>query len=92
MLQITSKSVFTGTKYFHYRAENKTFLGTDRKQGKVSNYLETCSRKINFNKVSTEFILCCKHLNKKKTADILLAARDTVVTAVLNTYLKHRSF
>lgn len=64
MLWITSKSVFTGTKHFHYGTENETFLETDRKQGKLNNCLETCRRKINFDKVRTEFTACCKHHNK----------------------------
>lgn len=64
MLWITSKSVFTGTKHFHYGTENETFLETDREQGKLNNCLETCRRKINFDKVRTEFTACCKHHNK----------------------------
>lgn len=64
MLWITSKSIFTGTKHFHYGTKNETFLETDRKQGKLNNCLETCRRKINFGKVRTEFIACCKHHNK----------------------------
>lgn len=64
MLWITSKSIFTGTKHFHYGTENETFLETDRKQGKLNNCLETCRKRINFNEVRTEFIACCKHHNK----------------------------
>lgn len=65
MLWITSKSIFTGTKHFHYGTENETFLETDREQEKLNNCFETCRRKINFGKVRTEFIACCKHHNKK---------------------------